>query len=341
MKKKILIRADGNEKLGIGHITRCLYFLLEFKDKYNIFFFIKQNKLISDFISSHDIKVLELDPSLSLQEEIDALQNISSDLLILDIRGENDKYYQVYSENFKKVLMFDDSDKAINVFSTFYLNYNLYTEDIRYNLINKNCELFLGPSYYIFNPIFKKYKNFKRNFEKDSFSILITMGGGDPKSLTVKIIKAIVSLRNVHFNVILGKLFENFNEIKRLKTEYPSKISLFQNIKNMHDMMAENDIIITTGGNTSFEAAFMGIPGILVNQIKIQNKNGIFYDKQKIFLNAGLGEDITEEQIRGLVQKLLSSIELRRRLSINGRKLFQTEGTKIVLEKFINYNKMY
>lgn len=336
MPKKILVRADGDSRLGIGHITRCMYFIKSIKENFEIIFIFKKNSQIKEFLISHNHKIQELKPNLSLHEEINILLNFSSDLLILDIRGKNDNYYSTYSENFKKVLRFDDSDKSINIYSNYYLNYNLYAEDIDFNMQNKNCELFLGPKYYILNPIYYKFKNYETKFNKKAKNILITMGGGDPKNLTKKITESLVKLKEIHLNVILGSLYERSDEIEELKKDYPNKISIFNNIKNMPDMMVKNDLIIGTGGNTSFEAAYMGIPGILINQITLQVLNAAKYEEKRIFRNSGLGEDLSEETIRKITMELMESEQIRREFSENGKNLLKSQKIKTVIEKFIN-----
>lgn len=336
MIKKIIVRADGNRKIGIGHITRCIYFIENIKKFYDAIFCFTKKPLIKEYLISRNYSTHEIDPNLSLDQEINNLLDFSPDLVILDVRDKPNEYYKSYAENFDKVLRFDDSSETINIYSDLYLNYNLYTEDIKFNLKNNQCELFFGPKYYILNPIFKKYKRYKRKFKKRAKNILLTMGGGDPKNLTTKIINSIIDIKDIHIDTILGKLYEKNNEIELLKRNYPNKLSIFTNINNMPKMMVKNDLIITTGGNTSFEAAYMGIPGILINQIELQALNAEKYQQKKIFKSGEIGENLSEERIRDLIDDLIESKQVRRELSENGRKLLKSEGIIKVIEKFMN-----
>ncbi len=336
MNKKIAIRADGSDQIGIGHITRCMHFIENLRKSYHVVFFFKRNPLIKEFLASNNYFTHELDPDFIVEEEIEEILKNSSELLILDVRDQNDDYYKKYNEKFNKVLRFDDSDKSISIYSDLYLNYNLYAEDIDFNLINKECELFLGPDYYILNPLFKKYKNYKKKIKKKAENILITMGGGDPKNLTIKIINAIVDKGSINLNIILGNLYENFEEIRDLQKKFPKKISIYTNISNMPEMMARNDLIICTGGNTSFEAVYMGIPGVLINQIHLQALNAKKFEERNIFMNGGLGENLREEDIYKMILSIIESKELRNEFIENGKKLIQQGGIKTVIEKFIN-----
>lgn len=335
MPKKILIRADGNSKIGIGHISRCIHFIENIKEPVDVFFCIKKNAQIREYLFSKNYKVHEIDPKISLNEEINSLLEFSSDFLILDLRNKPDLYYRNCAESFKKVLRFDDSATKISIYSTLYLNYNLYSENIDYDVRNKECSLFLGPKYYILNPIFKDYYNYSRSFRSEAKNILITMGGGDPKNLTIKIANAIINLKNIHLNIILGKLFEGYDEIKNLKTKAPDKISIFKNVDNMPEMMAKNEIIIGTGGNTSFEAAYMGIAGILINQIDLQAKNAAKYEEKGVFKTGGLGENLSQREIRDIIKDLILDAETRKELSNNGKNLNISKGIESVIEKFI------
>lgn len=336
MKPKIVVRADGNNLIGMGHITRCLHFVENLKGKFYIIFFFKKNPRLKEYLNICNYNSFELDSDITLKEEIDIVTENSSNLLILDIRDEDNKYYKTYCNAYNKTLQFDDSSQEITIFSDLYLNYNLYSENIKLVLKNKDCKLYLGPRYYILNPVFKRFENYKRTFDRSAKNILITMGGADPKNLTIKIIKALIKLENIQINIILGKLFQKFDEIEQIKNKFSSKISIFPDIKNMEEFMLKNDLIITTGGNTSFEAAFVGIPGILINQIELQNQNGIKYDEKSIFINLGLGEKIHENEIKNAVINLIQSKNLRKNLSKNGKTLNVSSNINKVIEEFIN-----
>jgi len=336
MTKKIIVRADGGFNEGLGHITRCIYFIKNFNSSFDVIFCIKQNPEVKEFLTAQYYSVYEINPNISINEEIDYLVSLSSDLLILDVRNKINLFFKRCAEKFNKVLRFDDSDRNISIYSKYYLNYNLYAENIDFDVINKDGKLFLGPKYYILNPSFKEYENYERSFRKRAKNILITMGGSDPKNLTTKIVKSIIKLKDIHLNVVLGKLYEYYGEIESLKNNFKDKISIYKNIDNMPEMMAKNEIIIGTGGNTSFEAAYMGLPGILINQIDLQARNSKNYEEKKIFCDGGLGEAKTEGEILDLVKKLIDSKEIRMNLSENGKNLVSYQGIKSVIEKFIN-----
>ncbi len=205
-----------------------------------------------------------------------------------------------------------------------------------YTIKNNDSELFLGPTYYILNPIFKKFENYYRTFTSKARNILITMGGGDQKNLTIKVSESIVNMKNIHLNIILGKLFQNFSEIEMLKTKNPSKITIYQDINNMEELMKENDIIISTGGNTSFEAAYMGIPGILINQNDLQSQNSILYNEKGVFIDLGVGQKLPNKDIRKKVEEFTNSKELRKKMNSNSKKMQISKDISIVIESIIS-----
>jgi len=336
MSRKIIVRVDGNPQIGIGHITRCLYFFDNIKENFKAIFYITENPQIKEYIKSRDYLVYELKKNISLKEEMKKLADISTQLLILDLRNKPESYFKQSSENFEKILRFDDLNMPINIYSNFYLNYNLYSEKINFNLKNKDTELFLGPKYYILNPIFKKFKNYTRTFNSKAKNILITMGGGDPNKSTIKVTNSIININDIHLNIILGKLFQNFNEINLLKTTFPSKITIYHDIKNMEEMMINNDIIISSGGNTSFEAAYMGIPGIHINQNKLQSQNSVIYNQIGAFMDLGIGEQLIKEEIRDGVKKLISSNDLRKKMYYHCKELEISKKIATVIQKFIS-----
>ncbi len=113
MKELIAVRADANAWLGMGHITRCLCVVNNLKKFYIITFYLKENRLVKQFINLQGYNVLELKSDLTLQDELDILTAKSPRNLILDIRGESNKYYSTYAEKFDNILRIDDNYENI------------------------------------------------------------------------------------------------------------------------------------------------------------------------------------------------------------------------------------
>lgn len=246
MKKKILFLTEASNKIGYGHLSRCLSLSEVLKSRYKFFFLSKYN--IKEFIS-------ESFNTIKFQN----CNQIKFDCLIIDLKNINKTYLnQIKKLKIKKKIIISDK-----IFSK--LNPSLsiipYINKIK---TNKKRNIISGLDAIILNKNLiniAKYKKKKIN----SKNITICLGGSDPKNFTLRIIKDLIKINlNLNFTVIIGSLYKEKNEKKLRNTVRRLKsFKIIKNPKNLYNIFQKSKFAIINSGNVKYEFVALGVPFLL------------------------------------------------------------------------------
>ncbi len=271
----VVFIVDGNNKLGMGHvyqvstlvkdilllnindieikiITKSNDSVISFlKDAGCQVIFFKDDKGIYDYLKKekpNSIVIDNLDVSVSFSKKIK--NNLESKLLIFTNLSKANQYADV-------TLLADIGSEFANIFEV--------------NEETRSIQIF-GPKYWIMRSEFFLERN-KGKSNKEVNKVMLMFGGSDPSNFSLKVLKEILTM-NESFNVsvVLGLGYENEEEINSLiyKKKYNSVITLFRNVKDIANMMADNDLVIASPGLSFFETLVVGTPVIGVHHTLIQ-----------------------------------------------------------------------
>lgn len=319
---KILILADGNHKIGMGHIYRSASLCQELKNCGHEVAFITKDKIAKEFFSkiSNCIFISNLN-SLKINN---FLKNFSPELILLDKLKES----KIVLKNLRKfcpILAIDYTGKHYDLID--------YGINILYHKTGIKKNSFSGFNYAILNKNFKKNTCIKVN--KEIKSLIILQGGSDTYCFTPKILKSILPLKNnLKISIVLGPSFKCTKKLNKIIKESDNKIEIFHNVKNMSNLMQKHDIAITAGGNTLVELAFLGIPSIIICGEKFELETAKLMTKNGFGLNVGFGGSITSSKIQSNLENLIKNFVLRKKMNKIGPKLVDGNGsyqiTKII-----------
>ena len=126
--------------------------------------------------------------------------------------------------------------------------------------------------------------------------IILFFGGADKDNLTLKIMQAICTDKNIDFDIILGQPNPNKNEIIAFSKKH-SNTNIYIGLPNLADKIANADLAVGAGGSTIWERLCLGIPSLVFstakNQIRscqeLANKGYILYlGDQELFESGNL-----------------------------------------------------
>lgn len=283
-KKKIYIRCDGNQKIGTGHVMRCLAIANQVKILGNEPVFLVADDAVESYISEKGYKVIRLNTVWdNLETEIDLLEK-----LFAGRNRENvlvDSYYAT-PDYLKKLNSFADvtylDDSCADKYRVKNLiNYNYYALDMGYEKMyeGSNVALYLGPRY---APLRSEFEGKQARDFCGLKKILITTGGTDNYNVLEYLLEYFTSFNNVELFAIIGRFNQNRENLCR-KFENYKNVHLLMNVNNMQDYMLNCDICITAGGITLYELCACGTPSLMYvladNQLNAAKK---FNDTQLI-----------------------------------------------------------
>ena len=281
IRKKIFFRADANEKIGYGHVTRCIALIDLIKDNYDCYFLIRNPSLkLTKLISQVCIEYQDLpDVSDFLSEANYIAKNFldKNSIIILDGYAFNTSYQKIIKEKVYRLISIDDihpyhyvSDVIINqipieinVFST--EKYTKVYSGFEYSLLRKPF-------------IVASQAEFKQ-LPKRSTKALVCFGGSDYFNLTSLALSSILNIKSIHeVHIILGSGYSHLKELQSLVINQTSKhIKIYRDIDaiEMVDIIKKCDTAIVSASSILIECIACGVSFV----------TGFYVDNQKDFIN--------------------------------------------------------
>ena len=172
--------------------------------------------------------------------------------------------------------------------------------------------IFIGHKYYILKDEF--YFQPTKIVTPEVTNVLLTFGGTDPNNLTEKVLDAVLASGYAgRIDVILGLGYPDKAGIIE-KYEFNNNVQIYTTVNNISDFMLKADIIFTSAGRTMYEVCSVGTPCICICQNGREQTHS-FGSHEHGFINMGLGETISDEEIINQFKIVWQDFELRQNMS--------------------------
>ncbi|MHA1765828.1 MAG: UDP-2,4-diacetamido-2,4,6-trideoxy-beta-L-altropyranose hydrolase [Promethearchaeota archaeon] len=300
-RKRILIRADGYNEIGLGHIYRTLSLANQLIDHEISFVSKKEHQLGVKLIQEHNYDIKTFTTNSEFNQ---ILEEFKPNIVINDILDTEREYVLDLKKKGYFVVNFEDlgpgAIEADLVINALFKRKNFYENH------------YWGRDYYILREEF--FMVGKKKIKEKVENILITFGGTDPNNYTERILKILneMGLNDVKINVIVGLGYKNVEKLKERVKNYNLNMTIKQHVKNISKYMHEADIAITPAGRTVYELASIGVPTIVL----VENEPSLlhaFANEKNGIINLGLGYEIPDEKIKNAIKKLMNDYGLRKK----------------------------
>jgi UDP-2,4-diacetamido-2,4,6-trideoxy-beta-L-altropyranose hydrolase len=336
MRKNLYVLVDASQKIGSGHLMRCLTLTRELNSIFNKIIFItsKESKsIINNIQNNFEIIYIDSMEKMELgnfQDELKIIKNTlekysdDENFLLIDHYGVDSNFESSLKNIFMKIFVIDDLADRKH-YCDLLIDHGYYkNQDQRYEkLVSKKTIKLLGPQYAIIKPEFRNENKNSNITEYSVKNILITFGSVDSTNECEKILDAICMMdyNKYLINVIAGAYNPNFYNLEKKYKKYEN-IKIFRHTEKMESLMANSDLCIGAGGTTTFERFCSGLPSI-VTIVANNQKDGVEYlSNMGYLINLGLAKDVTTDTyarcIKNLDSQLLYSMSLKIQNLIDG-----------------------
>ena len=254
----VLIRADGNERIGSGHIMRTKSIANELKGFGAKVLYALADERGKRLINNEFQSVVLSSNYECLDDEINTLSSVVKEqeikLILLDSYFVTPKYFKELKK-LAKVAYIDDLDafayecEALISYGAFF-DKNEYKA--RQNLAKKH---FLGSEFAPLRAEFRSTQKSSKNTQKKQ--VLLTTGNTDLLGIMPRLLEAFLSdesLKNLEFLAISGAFNEHENKLLALSAKHKN-IKVLKSPENMAQIMSEADFVLSAGGSTLYELA--------------------------------------------------------------------------------------
>lgn len=340
----VVFRVDANEKLGTGHLMRCLTLANELKTYIpEIHFICRTSEFnIYNAVNKHGFILHSIDDNIASQEQ-DAQQ--TSEV----IKSLKDKPTWLIVDHYDLSFLFECKIRAIvkkiMVVDDFanrkhdcdlLLDQNLFPVERYKALVPLNCMQLIGTKYALLrNEFILKRSKVNRSFTKLNH-IFINFGGGDDRGLIEKSVLAILmqSSNDIHCDVILGQANPNREYLMGFLAPF-SNITVYTHVNNIAELMIKADLAIGSGGSTIWERCCLGLPSIVIAVSDIEEQLSTFCAKQNLICYLGRYEQISIGDINQKIEYLLKNIEKLNQMSVNGMNIVDGLGANSVVKEML------
>lgn len=362
------IRADGNEKIGMGHVMRCLAIAGALRKEGEEVLFLaadhKPARVIQD--KGFPIKILD-----TCYKDMDAeLPWLTSFMQKKPGNGEYgripekskilvDSYF--ITESYLKalqtlaiVILMDDEKKVVYPCDAL-VNYNIYGNTLSYKQdYPAGVRLFLGCTYM---PLREQFEDVEYVVRDRAAHILLTTGGGDSCHMALAMAKYLLeklgglpkesnswekqknmlaesgertALAARTWHIICGPYCTDTEELESL-AEQNSFLEIHKNVTDMSEIMRHCDVAVSAAGSTLYELCRVGVPTVGFYFVENQRQNMEAFERLSPIKNAGdfsAFPDRVLSNIEQEVENLCRSRKRREEVSLSMRALIDGRGAE-------------
>lgn len=347
-----ILRADGSQRLGIGHIMRCIGFAQGLKKEGIRSVFVVKNfgPEITEVIQKHEYDVNAIDPNSGYEEDASLTLNTArrhnADLIVTDLCHDDNIAHPDNYEKYLKTL----KDTRKFLVSVDGLCRICYSSDI---VVDPYCrtknpkitshdhtKFLVGPAFFIFRQEFVDAAKTRRKIAKDARRILVTLGGSDRVNVTLRVAEALKKLgkASLDLRIVIGvcdtKIAQSRkHELENTLKNFGGKYQLIMRNDEMAKLMLWSDLAITGGGLTKYETAVTGTPSVIISQSDREATMTEEFEANGTTLHLGLINEIAEKDIIEAIKKVLKDHNLRVGMSRKGKKFVDGKGMERIISE--------
>lgn len=348
-----IIRADGNAKIGAGHLMRCMTVaeeLAKLEGNREPILFLCADRQSAALAAEHGFRTEVLgtdyrDMESELTRWKECLYGFGED--VCNAPGKEagrsgahvilaDSYYvtDAYLEGLKKfgrTALLDDMGEH-RFPADCVINYNAPADREAYEkLYEGSGSLLVTGSRYV--PLRPQFLNRSVQIRPEVKKVLITTGGGDTDNIARRILDKIWD-EDREYYLVIGQFNPHFGEMKELEKSRTG-LHILHYVEDMAALMEECDAAVTAGGTTIYELAAVGAPFICFSYAENQEALTEYIGNKSIAGFAGAYHREPEETLDRLAQlfgELCRDREMRRSFSQTGRAMTDGRGAERLAE---------
>lgn len=268
----ILFRADGNARVGLGHVMRCLSLADAFQAAGETCRFLLADGGAAALVRGrgHDVTVLDtaydaMETELGRMEAL--IREEAPRALVVDSYFVTAGYLSTLRaacDGRGAVLAYVDDVLAFPYDCHVLLNYNIYADEQAYRALYGERplpRLLLGTAY---APLRREFRDLPRRTTRPAGrDILVSTGGADTAGMAAALARAASgdAYRRYRFRFLVGAMSDSRAELEALAAAAPG-ITLHSGVTDMAGLMGACDAAISAAGSTLYELCATQTPTV-------------------------------------------------------------------------------
>ncbi|UOR07484.1 UDP-2,4-diacetamido-2,4,6-trideoxy-beta-L-altropyranose hydrolase [Hymenobacter aerilatus] len=261
MNPRLLLRADGNPRIGLGHVMRLLALAEILRDRFKSVFVIQEpDAAVRDLLLTTCDEVMEMPPMPAGGEPAWLRQHAlrPTDVLVLDGYDFELTYQQAVRPAVHRLVCLDDLH-AFPSLADLVLNPAGGVTKADYELRQPGARLLAGPAYAPLRTAFRDAAALPPT-TADTGTVLLCLGGADPTHQTQRAATRLLLLptvRQVH--VVVGSAYDQWESLQQWADDQP-RLLLHRNLPApaLRDLMRQCGTAVCSPSTISYEYCAAG-----------------------------------------------------------------------------------
>jgi UDP-2,4-diacetamido-2,4,6-trideoxy-beta-L-altropyranose hydrolase len=324
--------------IGSGHVMRCLALAQVWRSAAGevIFAMAESTPAIERRVTEERCRVVRIAGAPGSGKDRSAMRAlVAAELpswIVLDSYAFDSNYRQMIQDTGRRCLIVDDAGSNEHFACDLLLNQNLYASETMYPERAPHTQLLLGPRYAMLRDEFAQYRDWSRNIPQKAKRVLVTMGGSDPSNVTPRILRSLVALEDLQIRAVIGGSADDASAVEEAAGQYPERVKVFRDVRNMAELMAWADLAIAGAGTTCWEMCLLALPAVLIVVAENQEPIARGLASAGAALEAGRAQEIDCSTLTQQVEAILADAARRRAMSRAARELVDGCGKERVLQ---------
>jgi UDP-2,4-diacetamido-2,4,6-trideoxy-beta-L-altropyranose hydrolase len=337
----LLVRADANERIGAGHVMRCLALAQAWQDVGGTAHFASGSiaPALEERLRVEGMGTSRLDAepgsAADAAQTITLAREMEVAWVVVDGYQFDAPHQRALKEAGFRLLFLDDYGHATHYYADLVLNQNIHAHPSLYARREPVTTLLLGTRYALLRREFQPWRGWQRKIPPVARKVLVTLGGADPKKITLKVIQALglVKVSSLETVVVVGGSNPHYEELQAAARHSSFTIRLKHNVANMASLMARADVAVSAGGSTCWELAFMGLPSLVLALADNQDAIAEGLDSAGVVRSLDRKEDVTVLELCNYLVNLIQGKAVRAKMCGLGQQLVDgLGGHRVALE---------
>lgn len=305
--RKVLFRCDGDARVGLGHVVRCLALADEFRETHGwgVTFAMATGPVGFDLVghAGHPIERMHGNSEDAWMGNL--IQQLRPDALVLDVRSGLSRHsIEKWRHGGIIVVAIDDpSDRRLAADLAFYPP---VPQVRKMDWTGFTGRLYAGWEWVVLR---REFANRPLKVSHDRPLVLVTMGGSDPAGMTLKAVEAL-DLLDEDFDtvIVLGPGFCHDTALGALLAKSHRQFEVCRNVQDMAGLMRRADLAIASFGVTAYELAAMGVPAVYLCLAEDHAESALALAEARAGVSLGVYARVSTFDLARVVETLLHDL---------------------------------
>jgi len=279
VSRRLLVRADGNARIGLGHVLRCAAVADELARTGVATTFLSRPlpPRSADYLRArgHMLRPLDLPQDASETEDAATTaivaKDIGADCVLLDHYGLWQDWTHVL--RFLPLAAFDDLATGTRDVGLLIDPAPGRTATDYTGLVPCGARVLVGPAYAALRPEFALARTPAAKATDGPCRVLISMGGTDPTGASLIALDALDARSDIALTVILGSASAYLEATRARVARMQTPTRLLLDRGDMAALLTESDLVIGAGGTSALERCVLARPSVVVVLAENQRQN--------------------------------------------------------------------